>query len=52
MYLLDMSVLVGSIYRAPSSNREANNLLCDLIRLTENYDKESQVLICGDSILT
>ena len=23
-------------------------MLCDLIRLTENYDKESQILICGD----
>ena len=42
------NILVGSVYRAPSSGRDVNNLLCDLFRLTDNYDKESQVLICGD----
>lgn len=41
-------ILVGAIYRAPSSPRDVNNLLCDLVRLSDNYDRESQVLICGD----
>ena len=42
------SVLLGSVNRAPSSSRDVNNLLCDLIRITDRYDKDSQLLICGD----
>ena len=31
--------LLGSIYRPPSSSRDVNNLLCDLIRLTDRYKR-------------
>ena len=41
-------VLIGAIYRPPATAREKNNLLCDLVRLSGDYNKESQVLICGD----
>ena len=42
------NILIGTVYRPPNSSREANDLLCDLISLSDRYDKESQVLICGD----
>ena len=41
-------VLVGTIYRPPASVREKNDLICDLIRLSGDYNNESQVFICGD----
>ena len=41
-------VLVGSIYRPPSTSREMNNLLQDLIKLADNHSKYSQILLCGD----
>ena len=44
----DKCMLIGCIYRAPSSSRENNDLLCDLIRLSDNYNQQSQMLICGD----
>ena len=41
-------MLIGAIYRPPATAREKNNLLCDLVKLSGDYDNESQVLICGD----
>ena len=41
-------VLIGTIYRPPASVREKNDLLCDLIRVSGDYNNESQVLLCGD----
>ena len=46
--LSDKNILIGCIYRAPSSSRENNDLLCDLIRLSDNYNQQTQMLICGD----
>ena len=42
------SVLVGAIYRPPNTSRDKNLLLSDLVRLSELYDKNSQVVLCGD----
>ena len=41
-------VLIGTIYRPPASVREKNDLLCDLIRVSGDYNNESQVLLRGD----
>ena len=41
-------VLVGSIYRPPSTSGEVNSLLHDLIKIADNHSKYSQVLLCGD----
>ena len=41
-------VLIETIYRPPASVREKNDLLCDLIRISGDYNNESQVLLCGD----
>lgn len=41
-------VLFGVIDRPPASTREVNNLLCDVVRLSGEYNNESQVCICGD----
>ena len=46
--LNDNKFLVGTIYRVPTSSHEVNLLLCDLLKLSDNYHKEAQVLICGD----
>ena len=46
--LKSKSVLVGTIYRPPSSTSDKNKLLNDLIKLTDEYSKDSQILICGD----
>ena len=36
------------IYRPPNCSREQNLSLNDLVKLSDTYHKESQVLICGD----
>ncbi|XP_076053668.1 uncharacterized protein LOC143032672 [Oratosquilla oratoria] len=41
-------ILIGVVYRPPASNRESNDLLNDMIRLSGNYNSSYQVLICGD----
>ena len=42
------NLLLGTIYRSPSSAVENNDLICDLIRLSESYSTNSQILVCGD----
>ena len=46
--LFGKNMLIGTIYRTPNSCRKINNLLCNLTNLSERYNKESQVLTCGD----
>ena len=44
----DKSVLVGSVYRPPSTSREMNSLFHDLIKIADDHSKYSQILLCGD----
>ncbi len=42
------NIIIGTVYRPPSSAAENNDLICDLIRLSENHAKDKQILVCGD----
>lgn len=42
------NIVLGSIYRPPSSSEENNGRLCDLIRLSETSTQGKQILVCGD----
>ena len=44
----DESVLVGSVCGTPSTNREMNSLLHDLIKLADDHSKYLHILLCGD----
>ena len=44
----DESVLVGSVCGPPSTNREMNSLLHDLIKLADDHSKYLHILLCGD----
>ena len=41
-------IIIGTVYRKPSSNTENNKLLLDLFSVCDTYSKNSQILICGD----
>ena len=41
-------LVLGSIYRTPSSPAENNDRICDLLKLSEELTKEKQLLVCGD----
>ena len=41
-------IIVGTIYRTPSSSRENNNLLLDIIKVCDSYSDRAQILLCGD----
>lgn len=41
------NLVLGCIYRAPSSPARNNDLICDVIRLSENTSKEKQLLVYG-----
>ena len=41
-------IIVGTIYRTPSSNRDNNNLLLDIMKVCDTYSSYAQILICGD----
>ena len=42
------NLVIGTIYRTPSSSRENNNLLLDVFNVCENYSVNTQILLCGD----
>lgn len=42
------NIILGTIYRTPSSSVENNDLICDLVRLSENSTNDKQLLVCGD----
>ena len=41
-------IIVGVVYRTPSSSRENNDLLLDLFTVCEKYSDKAQILVCGD----
>lgn len=41
-------IVLGTVYRAPSSSQENNDLICDLIRLSEQSTCHKQVVVTGD----
>ena len=41
-------LIVGCIYRAPSSPSANNDLICDLMRRAEHISGGKQLLVCGD----
>ena len=42
------NLVIGTIYRTPSSSRENNNLLLDVFNVCENYSVNTQILLCRD----
>ena len=46
--LNNVKLLVGCIYRPPSSRRDKNLVLNDLVNIAGNISNDSQILICGD----
>ena len=41
-------IIVGTVYRKPSSSKENNRLLLDLLSVCDKYEDKAQILICGD----
>ena len=41
-------IIVGVVYRTPSSSRENNDLLLDLFTVCDTYSDKAQILVCGD----
>ena len=41
-------LILGSVYRTPSSTSANNDLICDLMRSCERISGENQVVVCGD----
>ena len=41
-------IVIGTVYRKPSSNNENNDLLLDLFSVCDTFSKKSQIFICGD----
>ena len=40
-------LVLGTIYRTPSSAEDNNDLICDLLRLSEDSTRDKQLLVCG-----
>ena len=45
---VDINIMLGVVYRPPSSPIDINQKLCDLLRLSEDVSRDSQILVCGD----
>ena len=41
-------IIVGVVYRCPSSSSENNNLLLDLLAICDSYSDKAQILVCGE----
>ena len=41
-------IIVGVVYRTPSSSRENNDFLLDLFTVCDTYSDKAQILVCGD----
>ena len=41
-------IVIGTVYRKPTSNNENNDLLLDLFSVCDTFSKKSQIFICGD----
>ncbi|KAK3855373.1 hypothetical protein Pcinc_038222 [Petrolisthes cinctipes] len=41
-------LLLGAIYRPPSSPLENNDGICDLLKMSEEVTRNKQLLVCGD----
>ena len=41
-------IIIGTVYRTPSSPRENNNLLLDIFNVCDKYSNNAQIVICGD----
>ena len=41
-------IIVGTVYRAPRSTNENNDLLLDLFSVCDRYSGRAQIIVCGD----
>ena len=41
-------LILGVIYRTPSSSQHNNQRICDLIKTAEDYTGNKQIVVCGD----
>ena len=41
-------IIVGTVYRAPRSSSENNDLLLDLFSVCDRYSNRAQIIVCGD----
>ena len=41
-------IVIGSVYRKPSSSKDNNKLLLDLFSVCNTYSNRAQIFICGD----
>ena len=41
-------IIVGVVYRTPSSNNDNNDLLLDLFSVCDVYSDKAQIIVCGD----
>ena len=44
----EVNIILGVIYRTPSSSVENNLKICDILRLSEDFSGNKQILVCGD----
>ena len=40
-------IIIGVVYRTPSSHRENNDLLLDLFNICDTFSDKAQILVCG-----
>ena len=45
---LGKKIILGSVYRAPSSTHDNNKQICELMRSGERLSGDSQIVVCGD----
>ena len=43
-----ISLVMGVVYRAPSSAIDNNQRICDIIKVAEDYSRNKYILVCGD----
>lgn len=41
-------LVLGTVYRTPSSSATNNDHICDLLKISEELTKDKQLLVCGD----